>query len=83
MDYQWKEPCASCGIFDKCGGSCLYSNHLRPWDPEGTAEVCTTVRFLISELGKRMPEIRELIEDGTISIRDFVRNKYKGTEIIP
>ncbi|MBN2042557.1 MAG: TIGR04084 family radical SAM/SPASM domain-containing protein [Candidatus Aenigmarchaeota archaeon] len=83
MDYKWKEPCCSCDIFGKCGGRCLYSNYLQPWGIKGTKEVCDTIRFLISELERKMPEIRELIEKGKISVKDFDHVKYNGAEIIP
>ncbi len=83
MDYQWKEPCGSCDIFEKCGGRCLYSNYLKPWKKKGMKEVCDTVRFLITELERRLPEINELINNGTITINDFDHIKYNGAEIIP
>jgi len=81
--YSWKEPCASCDIFSKCGGRCLYSNYLQPWGLEGTKEVCETVRFLIRSLESEIPKIRKLVESGTIRRGDFFHVKYNGCEIIP
>ncbi len=83
MNYEWKEPCASCEIFEKCGGRCLYSNYLQPWGLKGTKEVCGTVRFLIRELEKRLPEINRLLNSGKIKMEQFRHVKYNGCEIVP
>src|SRR3989344_1913614 len=78
-----KEPCASCKEFETCGGRCLYSNILKPWKNEGYHILCPTIYNLIDELRKALPNIKELIQNNTISLKDFEHIKYNGCEIIP
>ncbi len=77
------EPCASCDILRLCGGRCLYANVTKLWGPAGFEEVCQTVRNLINSVTEVMPEIRKLIEDETISLKDFKSPDYNGCEVIP
>jgi uncharacterized protein len=77
------EPCTSCDYIDICGGRCLYSNRAKLWPPEGQKLICETVIHLIEEIKRIMPEIEELIEQGTIKESDFEYEKYFGPEIIP
>ncbi|MEM5871393.1 MAG: TIGR04084 family radical SAM/SPASM domain-containing protein [Candidatus Aenigmatarchaeota archaeon] len=83
INYVWREPCVSCEIFEVCGGRCLYANYLQPWGLKGTKEVCFTVKFLIKNLEKKIPEIRKLVKNKIIKMEDFTHVKYNGCEIIP
>lgn len=75
--------CEECSYFDVCGGRCLYSNQAQLWPKEGHDLVCDTIKFLIDGIKKRIPEIKELIESGIVSEKDFEFEKYFGPEIIP
>jgi len=77
------EPCASCDILALCGGRCLYANVTKLWGPTGFEEVCGTVRNLINGVSEVMPEIKKLVEDRTISLKDFKSPDYNGCEVIP
>ena len=77
------EPCASCDILSLCGGRCLYANVTKLWGPAGFEEVCQTVRNLITGITAVMPEIKKLIEDRTIGLKDFKSPDYNGCEVIP
>ncbi len=76
------EPCTSCDIYGFCGGRCLYSNIVRPWD-EAYTEVCGTVRNLHDTLADIVPEIQHMMKEGTISMASFAHTRYNGCEIIP
>jgi len=78
-----KEPCTKCGIYEECGGRCLYANTLRLWNDEGYSLVCSTVKFLIENLKQKLPEIKELIKTGKISMKDFDYDRFNSCEIIP
>jgi len=75
--------CTGCGIYDFCGGRCLYSNITKPWSMTERKTVCGTVENLHSALTKAVPRIRALIKKGTISLNDFSHEKFNGCEIIP
>jgi uncharacterized protein len=77
------EPCSSCDILSTCGGRCLYANATKLWGEEGFRQVCGTVHCLVGSLREAMPEIRTLLDSGTISLNDFEYQKYNGCEIIP
>jgi uncharacterized protein len=77
------EPCTECDIFHVCGGRCLYANVTRRWSREAYSLVCDTVRNLVNAMAEELPRIRELIENGRISVRDLEFMKYNGCEIIP
>jgi radical SAM protein with 4Fe4S-binding SPASM domain len=77
------EPCTKCDIFSICGGRCLYANVTKRWNAEAYDFVCGTVRNLVGAIAEQLPRIREMIEDGTISLRDFEFTKFNGCEIIP
>jgi len=77
------EPCASCDILSLCGGRCLYANVTKLWGPAGFEEVCQTVRNLINGITEVMPEIKKLIEDRRICMKDFRSPDYNGCEVIP
>jgi uncharacterized protein len=77
------EECGKCSYFGLCGGRCLYWRESGLWPKEGDELICKTVKHLIDELGKRVPEIRELIDNRTVKMRDFDYEKYFGPEIIP
>ena len=79
-----EEPCPSCEVFGICGGRCLFANKERFWGEEGFAKVCDTVKQLISSLAAQSPKIRNLIQQGLISIEDFNYPEFNnGCEIIP
>lgn len=75
--------CINCDIRTFCGGRCLYSNIIHPWNPKERTVVCGTVRNLHNALLEVLPEVKELIVQRTISFRDFSHTKFNGCEIIP
>jgi len=77
------EPCAKCSILNVCGGRCLYANVTRRWDGEAYRLVCGTVRNLIETISKELLRIRQIIERGELTLRDFEFMKFNGCEIIP
>ncbi|MBS7608096.1 TIGR04084 family radical SAM/SPASM domain-containing protein [Candidatus Bathyarchaeota archaeon] len=77
------EPCTSCGIFNVCGGRCLYANITKRWKPEAYRLVCKTVENLINAVACEIPRIRRLISAGKLKIGDFDFVQYVGCEIIP
>ncbi len=77
------KPCTDCDISGMCGGRCLYANITKRWGEESYALVCETVRSLIKSAESQMPQIRQLISNGKISLTDFEFLKYNGCEIIP
>ncbi|MEM1589281.1 MAG: TIGR04084 family radical SAM/SPASM domain-containing protein [Candidatus Bathyarchaeia archaeon] len=77
------EPCTSCGIFNVCGGRCLYANVTRRWKPEAYRLVCKTVENMVEAIKCEIPRVRRLIEAGRIGMEDFEFMQYVGCEIIP
>jgi len=75
--------CLDCEIKDLCGGRCLYWNKSELWPKKGDELICKTIKHLISELKKNIPEIRELICKKIIPSDIFEYEKYFGPEIIP
>ncbi len=76
------EPCPSCDIYGFCGGRCLYSNIVRPWQ-DRYCLVCDTVRVLREALVAELPRIRAEIASGRLSSAAFSHTRYNGCEIIP
>ncbi len=76
-------PCTKCDVLNICGGRCLYANITKRWSKDAYAEICTTVRGLVKAVKKELPRIKNLIENGKISLGDFDFMKYNGCEIIP
>ena len=81
--FQISGKCISCEIKDICGGRCLYWNYLDLWPEDGNEAVCKTIKNLISEIEKKMPQIRNCINKNIINYKDFEYEKYFGPEIIP
>ncbi len=78
------EPCPSCDEYWLCGGRCLFANKERLWGDKGFEKVCSTVKFLIQELKKALPEIGQLLRAGMIDITDFDYPEFNnGCEVIP
>jgi putative peptide-modifying radical SAM enzyme len=77
------EPCTSCNYFTTCGGRCLYANVTRLWGDTGFNQVCDTVANMIEALKQAAPQIRSLIETGSVQLKQFEYPKYNGCEIIP
>jgi len=79
------EPCSSCDIFDICGGRCLFVNRSQGLLREdGYPLICTTVRHLVRELQDALPQVRALIENGSVTRSDFEYPELNnGCEIIP
>lgn len=75
--------CPSCNIQTFCGGRCLYSSIVQPWNLAGRELVCGTVKNLHEALTGTLPQVRALIETGRISLSDFDHEKFNGCEIIP
>jgi radical SAM protein with 4Fe4S-binding SPASM domain len=78
-----KEPCTICEYLDVCGGRCLYSNYAKLWPREGERLICKTIIHLIEGIKGKIPEIKELIKDKSVSEKDFEFERYFGPEIIP
>jgi len=77
------EPCTTCSYYDLCGGRCLYSNYAKLWPEQGQDLICETIKHLINEIKRIVPEIRKLIDNKLVSEEDFYYEKYFGPEIIP
>ena len=75
--------CRACRIYDFCGGRCLYSDIVKPWNAGERRLVCGTVENLHASLVSALPQVRSLIRDGTIGLQDFRHEKFNGCEIIP
>ncbi len=75
--------CTTCHIRTFCGGRCLYSAIVQPWNPAGRQLVCGTVENLRDALADALPRVRALIASGRISLADFSHEKFNGCEIIP
>ena len=78
-----EEPCPDCDLYSICGGRCLYANKLKPWGENGYKEVCNTIRHLINTLKLKLPEIKEMLDEGMLDKAQFEYFKYQGCEIIP
>lgn len=77
-------PCPTCEEFGLCGGRCLFVNKERLWGDEGFHKVCDTVKHLLGCLREILPEVRELVDRGVISLSDFAYPEFNnGCEIIP
>lgn len=77
-----REPCPSCDIYGFCGGRCLYSNIVRPWQDHYVL-VCDTVRVLYDALRTKLPRLQKILANGRISPDAFTHIRYNGCEIIP
>lgn len=75
--------CGKCTYLNLCGGRCLYWNKANLWPTEGDELICSTIKHLIDELKRILPEIKSLIDKKIISEKDFEYEKYFGPEIIP
>jgi len=75
--------CEKCSYLNLCGGRCLYWNKANLWPAEGNELICYTIKHLINELKRILPEIKSLIDKKIISAKDFEYEKYFGPEIIP
>jgi putative peptide-modifying radical SAM enzyme len=75
--------CTTCNIRTFCGGRCLYSAIVQPWNPAGRRLVCETVENLHDALMDALPRVRALVDAGCISLADFAHEKFNGCEIIP
>jgi putative peptide-modifying radical SAM enzyme len=81
--FQMSGRCLKCDIKDVCGGRCLYWNRANLWPEKGDDLICKTIKHLINELKKQLPQIESLIKDNIIRKEDFEYEKYFGPEIIP
>ncbi len=75
--------CKKCTHLDLCGGRCLYWRSAKLWPSEGDSLICKTIKHYIDELKNKLPELKELISNGTINAQHFSYEKYFGPEIIP
>lgn len=75
--------CSKCSYLDLCGGRCLYWRSAELWPKEGDNLICKTIKHLIDEMKRVLPEIKSLIDKRIISAKDFEHEKYFGPEIIP
>jgi uncharacterized protein len=76
-------PCVNCSILNICGGRCLYANITKRWSDEAYEKVCNTVAELVDAVKAEIPRIHQLINNGTIGLKDFDFIKYNGCEVIP
>jgi len=76
-------PCVNCSILNICGGRCLYANITKRWSDEAYEKVCHTVAELVDAVKAEIPRIQQLINKGTIGLKDFDFIKYNGCEVIP
>ena len=76
-------PCVNCTILNICGGRCIYANVTKRWSDEAYEKVCHTVAELVDAVKAEIPRIQQLINNGTIGLKDFDFIKYNGCEIIP
>ena len=44
------EPCKSCGVYEICGGRCLFAYKERLWGEEGFRKLCQITKFTIGEI---------------------------------
>ncbi len=79
------EPCVSCGIFDICGGRCLFVNRAQDMlRKNGYELICRTVKHLVRELEDAAPRVRDMIRNGTVRADEFDYPEFNnGCEIIP
>lgn len=75
--------CGECGYLDLCGGRCLYSNKAQLWPEDGEKLICETIKHLVDKMKGVFPTIKNYIEDGIVSEKQFEYEKYFGPEIIP
>ena len=78
------EPCPSCEVYRLCGGRCLFANKARLRGQQEFDKVCGTVKHLISQLNRVLPQVRQLVDKGAIAVEDFRYPQFNnGCEIIP
>jgi uncharacterized protein len=77
------EPCTGCEIYQTCGGRCLYANATKLWGDRGFSLVCDTVKSMVDALREALPEVKRLIDEGSIRLEDFQYSKYNSCEIVP
>lgn len=78
------ESCTSCEALNVCGGRCLYTNFFKYASSAEYKAVCAATIFLINELRKILPEVKELINNGKISLDQLIYPEINNsTEIIP
>lgn len=75
--------CKDCNYLNLCGSRCLYSNIVKPWPKEQRELVCESIKYLIDLLKEREEDIKNLINNNIIHIKDFDYLHYNGAEIIP
>ncbi|HIH15751.1 MAG: radical SAM additional 4Fe4S-binding protein [archaeon GW2011_AR17] len=78
-----KSPCTECDILDKCGGRCIYVNLTQYGGKEAYNAVCSTIRFLLTTIEEKLPEIESLFKKGILKDEQFKYLKYNGVEVIP
>eukprot|EP00792_Barthelona_sp_PAP020_P013745 TRINITY_DN925_c0_g1_i1.p1 TRINITY_DN925_c0_g1~~TRINITY_DN925_c0_g1_i1.p1 ORF type:complete len:373 (+),score=98.72 TRINITY_DN925_c0_g1_i1:106-1119(+) len=79
-----QEPCLSCEELPICSGRCMYANQMKFWDDKGFEDVCGTVKHLINECRRYLPEIKGLIEQGVITEEPFLYDIMDDSmEVIP
>jgi len=78
------EPCLSCGYLKYCGGRCLYAHIERLWGEDGFRKVCRATISLIENLSKIKGRVIDLLNEGTIPIKELFYPPFNNTtEIIP
>ena len=76
--------CSSCSHYKICGGRCLYSNIIRPWQKEEYKYLCNLTKKTIDLLEEKYKkEIKPQINNEKIKKEDFNYSQYIGPEIIP
>jgi uncharacterized protein len=75
--------CGDCGVYDLCGGRCMYWRRTKLWPKEGDELICDSIKKYIKEIQKNMVIIYKLILKKRIDVEDFEYENYFGPEIIP
>lgn len=78
------EPCRSCDVRWVCGGRCMFANKTKLWGEDGFKKVCDITRHTIKTLDSYKEEVRELLDNGTITVKDlYYPVVNNGVEVIP
>jgi putative peptide-modifying radical SAM enzyme len=72
-----------CSVGKICGGRCLYWRNANLWPEDGEELVCSSIKHLVMEIEKNIPEIKNLLKERKITEDQLRYEKYFGPEIIP
>ena len=75
--------CENCRVRNICGGRCLYWRSVKLWPQKEDKIICDSIKHLIFEIKKKIPEIQNLLKKKIILKKDLEYERYFGPEIIP